>query len=62
MDIYIDFKSPAAFLAFKPTKAFLTARGQMTPGLKAPGLKAQWHPFRVVTRQGAATGNLGKRC
>ena len=51
MDIYIDFKSPAAFLAFKPTKAFLTARGQMTPGLKAPGLKAQWHPFRVVTRQ-----------
>ena len=51
MDIYIDFKSPAAFLAFKPTKAFLTARGQMAPGLKAPGLKAQWHPFRVVTRQ-----------
>ena len=51
MDIYIDFKSPAAFLAFKPTMAFLAAREQVAPELKVPELKAQWHPFRVVTRQ-----------
>jgi len=41
MDIYIDFKSPAAFLALKPTIAFLAARQQV----------AQWHPYRVVTRE-----------
>ena len=51
MDIYIDFKSPAAFLAFNPTMAFLAAREQVAPELNVPELKVQWHPFRVVTRQ-----------
>ena len=40
LDIYIDFKSPAAYLALAPTKALL----------QETGCAVQWHPFRVRER------------
>jgi 2-hydroxychromene-2-carboxylate isomerase len=37
IDIYIDFKSPAAYLALAPTRALL----------KRTGVQATWHPFNT---------------
>jgi len=37
IDIYIDFKSPAAYLALAPTRALL----------KSTGTRATWHPFNT---------------
>ena len=41
LKIYIDFKSPAAYLALKPTRALLAKKQPPT----------QWLPFRVRTRE-----------
>ena len=40
LDIYIDFKSPAAYLALQPTRALL----------QEENITARWHPFRVRER------------
>lgn len=40
LDIYLDFKSPAAYLAMQPSLAFLAARP----------VPVQWRPFRVRER------------
>ncbi|MCR9259781.1 MAG: DsbA family protein [Pseudomonadaceae bacterium] len=37
IDIYIDFKSPAAYLALAPTRALLARTG----------IQANWHPFNT---------------
>ena len=40
LDIFIDFKSPAAYLALKPTQALL----------QDLDMTARWRPFRVRER------------
>lgn len=46
LEIYIDFKSPAAYLALAPTKAVLAETGYA----------ARWLPFRVRERDVPPTG------